>query len=421
MRKTLAIILAFAVLMGLMACSPKTQEKENNNSQKEEPVIDSSFSVEDPDNEVISGNNSPFHEPRVLISGGAVKVKDTLSNTYHKLNSENELTVAYLGGSVTVGTGGANGYCWRTATDEWFKTNFPNAKITSVDAGFGGTGSYWGFFRIDEDVLKENPDLVFVEFAINDAYAGHNELTSIIYMEGIVNKIRAKNKKADIIFVFVTDNNSVGRLGTEYTNLVAHKKVAEHYGIPYINVGFALVEEMKKTGNDWSYYVGDIVHPNNNGYKVYADCIAEHLKKMLITSPDKSGIKDHLEPENKLVTNTPTKSEIIKAEDIKNHSGFSLINSKSNSVAHMGPTLYGSEGAIIDIDFEGIGLGLIVDGEKRPTVKATLDSTYSLVLTLEPGINEITVFENLKQGKHSVKLEVVGGSKIVIGGFLIEK
>lgn len=405
MKRVIAFILAASLVFCLAACNKNNDNPANPPANSEESQVDSSV----------------YAAERTINLSDGVKFTDNLNNTYYKLTNDKKLNVAYIGGSVTAGTGGTDGYCWRSATTDWFKQKFPDAEITETNSSWGGTGSYWGFFRADEMLTQGNPDLVFIEFAINDAYAGHNEIQSALYMEGLVRKIRDYNPKCDIIIVFVTDNSPAERLGTEYEQLRAHKTVAAHYGIPTINVGFALVEEMKRTGNPWEFYVADVVHPNNKGYKVYADCVAKFLEGKLIAGPDKSGIEEHAKPSGDLVSNLSVASEVVKAESLENYSGFKLINSKDNAVSHIGKTLYGKEGSVIEFEFEGRGLGMLVDAEAIPYINITLNGTDLGEMKLTDAAAEVPLLDNLKYGKYSVKITVTKGSKIIIGGFLVAK
>ena len=79
-----------------------------------------------------------------------------LQNVYSKLYNDKSLTIGYLGGSVTVGSGatvsGAKSTtAWRALTTKWFKDNFPNATIKEVYGGIGGTGSRFGSYRMTRD------------------------------------------------------------------------------------------------------------------------------------------------------------------------------------------------------------------------------------------------------------------------------
>src|SRR6202035_2996162 len=109
-------------------------------------------------------------------------------------------TIGYFGGSITAGAGAsdASKTSWRALTTAWFKAHFPDAAITEVNAAIGGTGSDLGVFRCQDDLLSKHPDLVFVEFAVNDG--GGAELRIKRCMEGIVRQIWKANPNADIIF-----------------------------------------------------------------------------------------------------------------------------------------------------------------------------------------------------------------------------
>ena len=52
-----------------------------------------------------------------------------------------------------------------------FKKAYPQATFTEINAAIGGTGSDLGVFRVQQDVLSKGPDLLFVEFAVNDGGA----------------------------------------------------------------------------------------------------------------------------------------------------------------------------------------------------------------------------------------------------------
>ena len=387
------------------------------------------------DNQPSGGNNQPsggsvmgagYAAARTLNKSGAVSAIDTLANTYYKLTTEKKLKVAYFGGSVTGGIGGTNGYSWTSATTEWLNEKFPGASIDSKNFAWGGTSSFWGYFRMSEDntgkdnVIAFNPDIIFIEFAINDAYSHLTGLQSNYYMEGIVKKLRAANPKVDIIFVLITDKNKMDK---ESVNSTAHIEVASHYGIPTIDVGKALVNKIKSTGGKWEDYSGDLVHPNDNGYKIYADCVADNLNKLLIASPDKSGYKDHAKPANDLVSNQSTGSYLIKADSITNQTGFTAINSKSVNCPNLGGKhMLAKQGAKMTVEFEGRGFGFLCDGGTGGKVKVTVDGKSVTVDVLGGDNFEYPAIENLNPGKHTAEIEILSAnSKVAIGAFVVEK
>ena len=433
MKKLLAIILVLCMIFSLAACGGNGDNGDVQNGG--DTTQSTQGGSQDGTGEGSQGGSQGGSAStgagslgeRTLNKSGAVSSVDKLANTYYKLTTEKKLNVAYFGGSVTGGTGGEGGYCWASETTKWLKSNFPNAQINELNNAWGGTSAFWGYFRMDTDtsgskgnLVKFNPDLIFIEFSINDAYAHLTKMQSSYYMEGIVKKLRAANPNVDIVIVFVTDKS---RQGTEHDNILGHKAVAEHYGIPTINVGDALVAEIKAKNAKWEDYVIDIVHPNNKGYEVYSKCIANYLKGALVTSPDKSGYKAHAKPANDLCTNALQGSQIIPAHEVTTHNGLKLISGNSvNCPDFGGKNLFGKSGNTITIEFEGRGIGFLSAGGAGSRIIVKVGETVKVV-NLTGGDNnfEYVGIENLPYGKYTAEFEIDLGTKVAFGGFLIEK
>lgn len=136
--------------------------------------------------------------PSVDTQRAAAEPAPSLGRTFEKLKKEKKLTIAYFGGSITAGAGASDAAktSWRTLTTAWFQAQFPEAKITELNGAIGGTGSDLGAFRCQRDLVDKNPDLVFVEFAVNDGT--RPELLIKRSMEGIVRQILTANPWAEI-------------------------------------------------------------------------------------------------------------------------------------------------------------------------------------------------------------------------------
>jgi lysophospholipase L1-like esterase len=195
-----------------------------------------------------------------------------LANFFAKLNSGQSVTVAYIGGSVTQNPG------WRDNVTNWLKSYYPG-KITEVNAGWSGTGSLIGAMRYYRDVLSRNPDLVFIEFAVNDLPEDP------VYFierncEGMVRQTWASNPMTDICFVeAIAWYNEPAYLSGSYPNSVqAHYNVCDRYGIPSVNMGWALYEYVL-AGTPWESLTvdGDRCHPNAAGSQIYSDAVISYL------------------------------------------------------------------------------------------------------------------------------------------------
>ncbi len=158
-----------------------------------------------------------------------------LPNFRAKLDAGQPVRIAYLGGSITAAPG------WRVQSREWFAQQYPNSKVEEINAAIGGTGSDLGVFRLQNDVLRHQPDLMFVEFAVNDGGASPEQIHKA--MEGIVRQTWQADPKIDICFVYTLSELMLPdlRSGKMPRSASAMEEVADHYQIPSIHFGVQVV------------------------------------------------------------------------------------------------------------------------------------------------------------------------------------
>lgn len=205
-----------------------------------------------------------------------------LDNTGYKLTREKKLTIGYFGGSITEGAGASREeLCYRSRVTAWLREKYPDAEITPVQAAIGGTGTDLGMYRCEKDLTSKNPDLVFFEFAVNDSWMDYDNITA--QTETIFRKIRKANPYADILVIFTVTGaiHDILAAGGEYRSRTAHQAVAHHYGIPAIDVGEVLRTRTLLEGGDFTRFAKDTVHPTDEGYAIYTDCITAWLEKNL--------------------------------------------------------------------------------------------------------------------------------------------
>lgn len=141
------------------------------------------------------------------------------------------LTIGYLGGSVTMMKKG-----WRPLLQQWFDSQFPKfGPHRQLNASRGGVGSASGAFFVQEEICGKSPDLLFVEFAINDSFVALTPKELRLEMiEGIVRAVKKRHAECDICFVYTT--HVLQR--REIAGVVrTYERVAEHYGIASIHAG----------------------------------------------------------------------------------------------------------------------------------------------------------------------------------------
>jgi hypothetical protein len=102
-------------------------------------------------------------------------------------------------------------------------------------------------FRLRHDVLEARPDLLFVEFAVNDGGAPAAQIQRCV--EGIVRQTWRAQPTTDLCFVYTLAGGMLDTLkaGELPTSQSAMEKVANYYAIPSINFGVE-VARLEKAG-----------------------------------------------------------------------------------------------------------------------------------------------------------------------------
>ena len=351
-----------------------------------------------------------------------------LGNTACLLRDKKTVTVAYFGGSITEGAGASNeNDCWRRQISCWLKMRFPLTKITEVDASIGGTGSDLGVFREEQDVLSAKPDLVFVEFAVNDGGKTYEE--ERLYIESILRNVYAANPYADVVFVFTCTEGltQAWRDGT-YTTVNAQLDIAKYYGIPVIDVGGTLIRYMDGEGLTWSDVSGDNVHPNNFGYNIYTAKLREKLGGYLVAPEAGRSPKTLPKPLGQVFTEAGMHdARTAKLSGNWTEGGALPWGGYASSIVSITP------GASLTAEFDGTAVGLIiamtsdagrfswsVDGSTPQTV-----STWDIFCLGVDRTNYKILTTALENGHHTLTITVLDthdeqstGTRITVGAVL---
>lgn len=209
--------------------------------------------------------------------------KNRKTPTIH--NEENAYTVAFIGGSLTEG-----GESWIEETKKLLEEKMPDKEIFTINAGKGGTGSDFGAARFYDDIGKYSPDMVFVEFTVNDY--GATEMGHKMYTESIVRQCAKLPKVPSVIILHAPrpmENNSES-YRIHYEGITYKNQVAKHYGLKSIDVydymqrDYDAVKEVKnyKKFDDYIaklYPKSDGGYDVHGGYEKYAEAIREAFSK----------------------------------------------------------------------------------------------------------------------------------------------
>jgi lysophospholipase L1-like esterase len=287
-----------------------------------------------------------------------------LPNFFSKIKKEQNVKIAYLGGSITRADKG-----WREQTFHWFQQQYPTVQFEQIMAAIGGTGSDFGAYRLKNHVLQYKPDLVFVEFAVNDHAKTSQQVKAS--MEGIVRQIWKANRKTDICFVYTFQKVQLPSYQKKKFPLSASamETIADHYKIPSICVALPAVKLIEE-GNmilqgkakdypDKMVFSEDGVHPfSETGHKIYAETMMQHLKAL--ENIEKSVKHALLKP---LILNNLEKVKLIAADHIKKSEGWQVVDSvvMGKPFASLLPKVYASidTAQYLKVSFKGNRFGWV--------------------------------------------------------------
>lgn len=193
-----------------------------------------------------------------------------LARVLRKAQRGEEITIGFIGGSITQGyDASVSDNCYVSLVHQWWCRAFPLTTVHLVNAGIGGTSSYLGVHRVHEELLDDTPDLVFVEFAVNDT---NTEFCMNSY-ENLLRTILSAENEPAVILLF-----SVNAAGDSVQPVEA--ALGEYYSLPMISYGNAVTPEIAAGSFAWANIASDMVHPNDMGHSIYAGLITRYLEEI---------------------------------------------------------------------------------------------------------------------------------------------
>lgn len=246
----------------------------NDGYEVPEPVLD-------PPVDWDSENYHKILERSLMSMGNTTRLRRAIE----KAAKGEDVTIAFIGGSITQGAGAkpieSKSYAYRIYDN--FRNTYAQdpEKVHLVKVGLGGTSSELGLLRYEKDVLRGgtvSPDLLIIEFAVNDA---GDETQGICFESLAAKAFHRQNGPAIILLfaVFMNDWNLQDRLAP----------IGYHYGYPMVSVLDGVSPQFGKTEDhviSKRQYFYDIFHPTNDGHRIMADCVNYLIEQSLANESD---------------------------------------------------------------------------------------------------------------------------------------
>lgn len=197
-----------------------------------------------------------------------------------RLANGEKLHIAAIGTSLTDAHNAGN---WFAQMAAWLSANYP-AQLTFSNRAVSGTASvdlpsfnrpHGGVWQLEQVLANDDPDVVFIEFAINDAYKAFKMSPddSAKSLQKLIDRIRtwadARKKTVEIVVQtmnntgesYVALENDVGPYYEAWRKAAAANKVLliDHYP------NWLQLYNSEPNHATWRKYVNDDVHPTALG------------------------------------------------------------------------------------------------------------------------------------------------------------
>ena len=153
---------------------------------------------------------------------------------------------------------------------------YPYSVVNTITTSIGGEQSEQGAKRFKEEVLVYKPDVLFIDYALNDRGIGL-ERAKIAWEQMIV---EAKNYGTKVILLTPTPDTREDITSKE-TKLAQHSKqiraLAKKHNVGLID-SYALFRKLANT-QPLAGYMSQNNHINQKGHQFVADAIFEYFKK----------------------------------------------------------------------------------------------------------------------------------------------
>jgi hypothetical protein len=349
---------------------------------------------------------------------------------FDKLRAGAPVTIAYMGGAITAGAGASapEKTSFRALVTDWIRKHYPRSEITELNAAINNTGasggSLYGALRARRDLIAYKPDIVFVEFAVNDT--NENEIPVKKGVEGLLRQLLVVSQPPEVVMLYAT-------IAQRGVHAEWHDAIASHYQIPSINLQdrvWAMIDGDKiKLAEFWpgashsSASWKDNAPPSDAGHKLYADLIISYLaeQEKLNATP----IMRNLPPP--LVSDEMNYGEFKAIVEIKPQRGASKETGRermttwrteaSNDRALPSELLVSDRaGAQVEYYFDGTVIGVsyrigpdggiiecLIDGKPAPPPLGHID-TYSRM----PQVGARITTSGLSPGEHKLTIRALG-------------
>lgn len=204
----------------------------------------------------------------LMLPAASQAADSRLQAVMQRLEAGDPVTVAVLGGSITTG------YAAQPPRERGWAALLARSlgpKVRLINAGISGTDSAAGVQRLEPHVLDAQPDLVIVEFGVNDQWLAPAVRGSSY--EALLRRLLSAKRPPAVLVLGLAQQ---GNLAREAVDL--QLRLAAHYGLTALDFGRWMQARVDAGEDRWATLYDEPIHPNGTGHQRIALALAETLR-----------------------------------------------------------------------------------------------------------------------------------------------
>jgi len=363
--------------------------------------------------------------------------RDGMPGCPTRLKPDSYINVVGMGGPVMAGAGATSeGAGYRSAIMGIVRKEF-KAQMGTPYIG-GGAGSWWGAFcgTCGQAVYGQHlpAGIMFLDLAADDEGSTEEEVLPAV--EGLVRSMWKRYPITDLVFLYGLSKKHVElyRKGEIPDVVKWHEKVAEHYGIPSVNMGQYVAKKIIAGELTFDQFSADGKYPTNRGHALYAEAVLPLIVRAKANGNPAAGMPKRKMPEP--LTKAPLEEARCVAYDRAKIDPHWRIGQESPDKTFLHLAACDVPGATVTLRFKGDQAGgYFLLGEDSGHVEVSVDGGVWTLCPLFGGgggdKKAQTVARRLAKGLdpaqwHELRLRVAAkqpegsrGRMVRLGAFLV--
>lgn len=190
------------------------------------------------------------------------------TNVYQKLSSKENINYLIIGDSIGRGSGATSkSSAWFTRLERHLHSEF-EIKARRHSIVQSGATAFEGLYKLQQSEHLGKIDLTFIVFGENDRKYMDEKQFSYFY-EGLIRK--TKQLYPDTEIITITENPLDNEAFAQEISVISN-----HYGAKNVDMR----KPFGQSGLPAQELTKDMVHPNDQGYKIYADTLIKKIREL---------------------------------------------------------------------------------------------------------------------------------------------